>query len=316
MPQDEGKLPPPVEDVTLADARSSTQLVDAWSDAGGFTAAKVARAADTFSAMLDEETTVILSFPAAVMATGLRGVLTGLVQEGHVDAIVTTCGTLDHDIARTRSVYRQGRFSLDDEALLEKGYHRLGNVLVPEDAYGPLIEAFVRPILDELEEGARISGIDLCRRLGATLAEEDQAPSSLLAAAHEHDVPVFVPGMTDGAVGSQLWTRYEVDRGFSLDLLADEHALNDLVHEGDRLGALMVGGGISKHHTIWWAQFAGGLDRAVYVTTAVEHDGSLSGARMREAISWSKMKATADRVTVEGEATVLLPLIVGAALER
>ncbi len=311
-----GEVPDPVEDVTLDEARSAAHLVDRWGNAGGFTAAKVSRAADTLAAMLADDVTLVLSFPAAVMATGLRGVLKDLVDEGCVDAIVTTCGTLDHDIARTLSVYRQGRFDLDDEQLLERGYHRLGNVLVPTEAYGPLIEDARAPILDELGEGARVSGVEFTRRLGERLDDQIDADTSLLAACHRQDVPVFVPGMTDGAVGSQLWSRYEQDRGFTLDLLADEHALNTLVHDANELGALMIGGGISKHHTIWWAQFADGLDRAVYITTAVEHDGSLSGARMREAISWSKLKATADHLTVEGEATVLVPLVVGAAVER
>jgi len=54
----------------------------------------------------------------------------------------------------------------------------------------------------------------------------------------------------------------------------------------------------------------------VYLTTAVEHDGSLSGARMREAVSWGKLKEKATYVTVEGDATVLLPLMISALFER
>ena len=92
--------------------------------------------------------------------------------------------------------------------------------------------------------------------------------------------------------------------------------LADIVFGAKRTGALMIGGGISKHHTIWWNQFRGGLDYAVYITTAPEWDGSLSGARMREAVSWGKVKEKAKYVTVEGDATVLLPLIAGALIER
>ncbi len=74
----------------------------------------------------------------------------------------------------------------------------------------------------------------------------------------------------------------------------------------------MLGGGISKHHTIWWNQFKNGLDYAIYMTTAVEWDGSLSGARLEEAISWGKVKPKAQQITVEGDVTVLLPLLYGA----
>jgi len=127
---------------------------------------------------------------------------------------------------------------------------------------------------------------------------------------------VFVPGITDGAVGSQVWLYWQDHRGLSFDLLSDEQRLSDLVFEAKRSGAIMLGGGISKHHTIWWNQFRDGLDAALYLTTAVEWDGSLSGARTREAVSWGKVKATARHTTVEGDVTVLFPLMVGAALER
>ena len=47
---------------------------------------------------------------------------------------------------------------------------------------------------------------------------------------------------------------------------------------------------------------------------APEWDGSLSGARVREAVSWGKVRSKARRITVEGDATVLLPLIFGPLL--
>ena len=45
------------------------------------------------------------------------------------------------------------------------------------------------------------------------------------------------------------------------------------------------------------------------ITTAPEHDGSLSGARLREAVSWGKVRPDAPQVVVEGDASVLLPLL-------
>ncbi|MFQ5648236.1 MAG: deoxyhypusine synthase family protein, partial [Candidatus Aenigmatarchaeota archaeon] len=68
------------------------------------------------------------------------------------------------------------------------------------------------------------------------------------------------------------------------------------------------------HHTIWWNAMKGGLDYSVYITTAPEWDGSLSGARLREAVSWGKVKEDSKYITVEGDATVLLPLLLGPFL--
>jgi len=97
--------------------------------------------------------------------------------------------------------------------------------------------------------------------------------------------------------------------------MKDEDLISDFIYSSDKTGALMIGGGISKHHTIWWNQFRGGLDYAVYITTAPEWDGSLSGARIREAISWGKVREDAEFITIEGDATVILPVMIASLLE-
>jgi deoxyhypusine synthase len=233
-----------------------------------------------------------------------------------VDAIVTTCGTLDHDLARTWRHYYHGSFDLDDRMLLHEEVNRLGNVLVPNESYGEILEERLQPWLAEMfSQRKRWSTMDFTRELGLRLAREPGSEGSILRACAERNVPVFVPGPTDGSVGSQVWSRYQQDRSIGFDLMADEQALSDLCFAAESLSAVMIGGGISKHHVIWWSQFRGGLDSAIYVTTAVEHDGSLSGARLEEAISWGKVKEDAQFVNIEGDATIILPLLVAAVTQ-
>jgi len=139
---------------------------------------------------------------------------------------------------------------------------------------------------------------------------------SILYWAYRNKVPVVVPGIMDGAFGSQLWLFYQSHRKFQIDMMKDQQLLADTIFSSKKLGALILGGGIAKHHTIWWAQFKGGLDYAVYVTTASEYDGSLSGAQLREAISWSKVKPKAKQVTIMGDATIIFPILASAALRK
>jgi deoxyhypusine synthase len=73
-----------------------------------------------------------------------------------------------------------------------------------------------------------------------------------------------------------------------LNLIADADLILGLVFKAKKSGALMLGGGISKHHTLWWNQYREGLDYAFYITTK-EFDGILSGAFVKEAISWGKV---------------------------
>ena len=310
-------MPRKVEDVRVDDAPSLDTLVRRLEAGGGFSAKEVATGVDLLARILaDREMTVFLSFPADIVATGTRGVLATLVREGYIDAVITTCGTLDHDLARSFRAYYHGDWDLDDAELHRRHRYRLGNLVIPEANYGAIVERKMRTILDRLWAGGTraLATTALAAAIGEAIPATER--SSILRAAFERKVPVFVPGITDGAVGSQIWLYWQDHRGLSFDLLSDEQLLSDLVYGARRAGAVMLGGGISKDHTIWWNQFRDGLDAALYITTAVEWDGSLSGARTREAVSWGKVKATARHTTVTGDVTVLFPLMVGAALER
>ncbi len=303
----------PVKDFNFSKKLSASDLLKQFGEAGGFTAKKVAVGLEIFEAMIKENGCVkFLSFPADICATGTRGAIIHLIKNKLVDVIITTCGTLDHDISRSAGPYFHGDFRLDDAELHKKGFHRLGNVLIKQEMHGPAIEDFVRPVLNELwKSGVKnISTKDLCTKLGEHLKED-----TILYWAWKNKIPVFIPGITDGAVGSQLW-QFSQNHDFKVDVLADEKEIAKIIFEAKKAGALMLGGGISKHHVIWWNQFRDGLDYAVQISNAPEWDGSLSGAQTREAISWGKLKAKAKHVTIEGDATVILPLMVAALSER
>lgn len=307
----------PVEDIPLEPNPGAAALLASMEASGGFTAKKLGLALDVWHRMATEPCTRILSFPAALMATGTRGILVGMLREKWFDAVITTCGALDHDLARLWGDYQHGTFTADDAELHGKGIHRLGNVFVPAELYGPTLEAKLQPLLGQLTAFRNEWTMpELVHAVGELLATEPRAKESLVHWAWKNDIPVFVPGPTDGAFGSQLWLFRQKHGKFRLDVLAEEQRLADLVFSSRKLGALIVGGGISKHHAIWWAQFRDGLDHAVYLTTAQEYDGSLSGARMREAVSWGKVKEGASYVTVDGDATVTLPLLAAALAHR
>lgn len=301
----------PVKDLKISSSTTLGELMNQFSDSGGFTSAKMHSAQSIIKKMFSEDNTTFLSFPADIISTGTRGVINEMVKRKLVDVIITTNGTLDHDIARTYTDYYCGTFDFSDKKLRDLGINRLGNVFIPDESYGVIIEEKVGEILESLYSVKKEwGGAELLKEVGKRIDSED----SILHNAAVNDIPVFVPGMTDGSFGSQLWSFYERNRDFKVNLLEDEHFLSDIVFEAKKTGAIMIGGGISKHHTIWWNQFRGGLDYAVYITTAQEYDGSLSGAKLEEAISWKKIKEDAEFANVYGDATVLLPVLIGSLL--
>jgi deoxyhypusine synthase len=303
-----------VEDYNLFENMSVDEAVQQMEKAWGFTAGKLALGVKILEEMIkDGKCMKFLSFPANLVASGIRGVFKEIIKRRLADVVVTTCGTLDHDVARGCKKYFQGSFFMDDYALHERGINRLGNILVPNESYGLVIEDKMKKLLSGLwDEGVReISTRQLCWRMGERVCGED----SILYWAAKNKIPVYVPGITDGAVGYQLWM-FSQDHDFRIDLLEDEKEINDLVFTAEKTGALIIGGGISKHHTIWWNQFKDGLDYTVYITTAVEWDGSLSGAKPREAVSWGKIREKSEYITIEGDASVILPIMIGSLMTR
>jgi deoxyhypusine synthase len=303
-----------VEDYDFSKSMSVDELVLQMERGWGFTAGKLAVGVNILESMVRERGCVkFLSFTGNLVATGTRGVFKELVKRKLVDVVVTTCGTLDHDVARSWKQYFKGSFVMNDAKLREEGINRLGNVLVPNDSYGIVIEKKMQTLLGNLwKEGVKeVSSSQFCREIGLRTCNE----SSILYWAARNNIPVFVPGITDGAVGYQTWL-FSQDHGFRLNLLKDSGQLNDIVYTAKKTGALLVGGGISKHHTLWWNQFRDGLDYAVYISTADEWDGSLSGARPTEAVSWGKISEKAKRIMIEGDASLILPIMASSLLDR
>lgn len=282
------------------------EIISQMSYSGGFESTNLTKAINITRKMIDDsQCTRFLSFVGAIISTGARGIIKDMIKRKMFDCIITTCGALDHDVAKTFGKYYAGEFNIDDSYLKKRNIHRLGNVFIPTKNYGPLIENKVQHfLLEYYDKHKEVSGHEIVDYIGSKLDD-----NSILYWAHKNKIPVIVPGLVDGAVGSQIWLFYQQHKDFVLNLLKDQSRISDLIFDAKKTGALMLGGGISKHHTLWWNQFRDGLDYAVYVTTANEWDGSLSGAEVREAISWNKVNVNAKQVTIHGEITTLLPFI-------
>jgi len=308
------KIGRPVKDISITKNIDIEKIFQELQQSGGFESRNLSEGLDILSSMIsDKKCLRFFSFVGAIVSTGLRGIIKDMIKNKWFDVVITTCGALDHDIARYFSNYNEGSFTLDDKQLAKQHIHRLGNVLVPMKSYGPLIEEKVQSFLEEeYKKGTReVSTADLSKIIGKHLGK-----SSFLYWAYENNIPVIVPGIMDGAVGSQVWMFTQKHPDFHLNVIADSEILSGLIFKAKKSGALMLGGGISKHHTLWWNQFRDGLDYALYITTAQEFDGSLSGALVREAISWGKVTQKAKQTTIHAEVTTILPFLFAALIAK
>jgi len=298
-----------VKDISIEDLKDLKKVFESL---GGFQARNLYIASEILKEMLsNDKITRILTFTGNLVSTGLRGLFRDMIKNKMFDLVITTCGTLDHDIAKNFGKYYQGYFELDDKELRNKGFHRLGNVLIPFENYGLAIEKFMRNLLEKIyQKNKELATYELVWEIGKELNE-----TSICYWAEKNRIPIIVPGIFDGAVGYQIWLFTQKHKDFVINIAKDESLISDIVWESEKLGALIIGGGISKHHALWHAQFKNGLDYAIYISTAIEEDGSLSGAKTREAISWNKIKENAKHINIFGDATIILPLLLKIALD-
>ncbi len=297
--------------MTITDLKADDlPSMDADSLSGcGFQATNVGRAIGIIERMKKEKATIFLTFTSNLIASGLRGIITEMCRRKFVDAIITAGGSLDHDLIKSAMPYELGDFMMDDAALHKKGINRLGNILVPNDRY-VYLEGFMKETFDALYSKSKsVSPSEIAAEIG-----KRTKPDSFLHWCSKNSIPVYCPGITDSAIGLQAYFYRQRRKDFAIDVTKDMASLAQISLNADKTGGIVLGGGISKHHAIGVNLLRGGFDYAVYVTTASPWDGSLSGARTNEGISWGKIKEKANHVTVDADATIAVPLIMAKFL--
>ena len=228
----------PVEDMSIRNDTRVEKIFEQMSKSGGFESRNLAESLDILTSMIkDDDCLKFLSLVAAIISTGLRGIVKDMIKNKWFNVVITTCGALDHDIARHFSNYNEGSFTLDDAKLADQNIHRLGNVLVPMQSYGPLIEEKMQSFLEEeYNKGTReMSTEDICKMIGSHLGED-----SFLYWASKNDIKVIVPGIVDGAVGSQIWMFTQKHADFKLNITKDADTLSGIIFKAKKSGALML----------------------------------------------------------------------------
>jgi deoxyhypusine synthase len=305
-----------VEQMRLRAGMSVGELAEEMRRAGVIGAGRVGRAVEIVAEMFSNpEYTVFLSLSGPLVPSGMRLIFTELIRDGFVDAVVTNGANMVHDIVEAMGkAHMVGRTDVDDVELCERGINRAYDIFIEDDTWQAL-EGFIGGILDGLPEEVRVDVPihGLLREIGLRLEDED----SILFNAAKRGVPIFSPGFLDSMLGIPLWMYSKRER-LVINPLRDFDLLGEMVYDAKRSGAIILGGGTPKHHTQYMNTLREGLDAAVQISSARVDDGSLSGAPLRESVSWGKLKGEGleKTSTIFGDVTIVFPLIVAAALEK
>lgn len=255
-------------------------------------------------------TKIWLSYTSNLISSGLRESIRFLAQHSMVQVMISTAGGIEEDLIKCLAPTHLGDFALEGLGLRKRGINRIGNLLAPNDNYC-LFEDWVCQVINSMHDeqerdGTRWTPSKMIHRFG----KEIDNPASVCYWAYKNNIPIFSPAITDGSIGDMLYFHSYKREGFVLDLVADIRAVNDQAIKARKTGVIVLGGGLVKHHCMNANLMRNGADFCVYVNTAQEFDGSDSGARPDEAVSWGKLRVDAKPVKVYAEATLVLPLLI------
>ncbi|MCX6770229.1 MAG: deoxyhypusine synthase family protein [Candidatus Micrarchaeota archaeon] len=271
-------------------------------------AGHLGRAVEVVKRMQKDRATVFLSFTSNMISSGMREIIAYLCEKKLVDCIVTSTGSAEEDIMKATAPFLLGSFNADDEEVKKNGMNRIGNILVKDEQYADLEKlhlAFMQEMYDKHK--GKMCASEYLKEIGARLSDKH----SFLYWCSKNNIPVFLPGPLDGAMGDHFYyfNKKNFRAPFVIDAAEEVKRFYDIMLMAEKTGGIVLGGGIAKHHLIGAAILRNGLDYVVYLSTGSEGDGSLSGARPREAVSWNKLKSEENSAFVEGDATLTFPLL-------
>src|SRR5271170_5156384 len=333
MPTKKELLTSPIQHIDIKQ-HNVVPMVDAMHSMA-YSSRDIARAASIYERMLrDQDCGVILCLAGSLISAGLKQIFVDLIRNNMVHAVVSTgANMVDQDFFEALgykhwiadNLYRQGT---EDATLRELMIDRIYDTLIDEEELR-LCDETCKVIADSLDPRP-YSSREFIREMGAYLEKQGKTPAkggvdSIILAAYQLDVPIFVPAFSDCSAGFGL-VAHQHGRGdrpkVTLDSVKDFYELTQIKLKNAVTGLLMIGGGVPKNFAqdiVVAAEIIGNEapmhKYAVQVTVADVRDGALSGSTLKEAHSWGKVETTFEQM-VYSEATIAVPLIAGYAYHK
>lgn len=303
---------------------NSVPLIESYTNMA-FQARNLARAAKIYNMMLEEkECTVILCLAGSLFSAGLKRIVYDMVLNNMVDVIVSTGAIIvDQDFFEGLGFsHFTGTQFVDDDGLRELHIDRIYDTFIDEDELREC-DLTVAKIADSLEKKP-YSSREFIMEMGNYLKKHGKNEESVVLAAYNTDVPIFVPAFSDCSAGFGLvyHQTQNPESHVTIDSVKDFRELTEIKIKAGETGILMVGGGVPKNFTQDIVVASEILEKeapmhkyAVQITVADERDGALSGSTLKEANSWGKVDTGYEQM-VFSEATISLPLLASYAYHK
>jgi deoxyhypusine synthase len=268
--------------------------------------------------MLGSDCTIFLGTAGALSAGGMRLVIAHLIEHRYIDVLVSTGANLYHDLHETRGRrHFIGSPTLDDAALAAERIDRVYDTLASEDEFCKNDEWIAAFVL-KLERRPHTTR-EFLYKLGEQLWN-DTGNNGILTAAYRAKVPIFCPAIADSSIGMGLsQARHRDQTAGQADVIGDIIESANIVIRKPSTATIVLGGGTPKNfinqasvQAEFYDDRVGGHKYAIQIVTDVPHFGGASGSSLEEAQSWGKLSIESEKVTVHGDVTLALPLIITA----
>ena len=301
-----------VNQINVDNDMSVLDLLNQFDESGVLGAGRVARACNILADMIqDDDMNVFLSLGGPLIPGGMRNIVSKMIKEGHVNLIVSSGANITHDLVEAFGGGHYRHEGKDDEELNAEGIGRIADINVGSDDF-TIFESQITKIFEKISQEKKVISIqELLHEVGLLVDDEN----SFVANAARNNVPIFAPGLIDSMIGLQLWI-FSQDHDFTVSAAGDMPLLSDIVFGSEKVGAVLLGGGLTKHYPLASNVITGGLDAAIQITMDRPEAGSLGGAPLEEAKSWAKARCGSSLASVVGDVTVIFPLIYAAALDK
>jgi len=299
----------PIKQVNLTPNMSVADLVSALSGCA-FGAGRLADAVHIAEEMFSTECTKFFGLAGALVPAGMGNIISDLIKNNYIDVLVTTGANLVHDILESFGLrHYKGVPDINDVDLKNKKISRIYDVFLPEPHFIEFEEK-MQNIFDKINSPKSI------REFLTGIGKHIENKNSILRSAYDNKVPVYCPAIADSIIGLQAWL-YKQTKTLEIDAFADMREFIDICYKAKKTGAFLVGGGVPKNFIMQSMLVTPkSFDYAIQLTVDTPEAGGLSGATLEEAISWGKVSESAKTVTVYGDATITLPIIVAAVKSR
>jgi deoxyhypusine synthase len=302
--------------------RSVSELMDGMLKTG-FQGRKLAESVQAWYNMLKQENmTVLMGLSGAMVPAGMRRVISYMIQERMIDCLVSTGANMFHDSHEALGKkHYVGSHLVDDENLFEHGVDRIYDVFAVEEEFRNA-DNLIADFAEEIGE-ISCSSREFMYLLGKELVRRGATEDSIVVSAYRHNIPIFVPALSDSSIGIGLTIARRRGLKLDIDQIKDVDEVTQIVEKSGKTGVVYIGGGVPKNFIQQTEVIAsilgmhiGGHDYAIQYTTDAPHWGGLSGCTFDEAVSWGKIAAQAKKVQVFVDATIALPIVAHALHEK